>query len=616
MNKKQKRLLYRIIVSVVFFAAAMIFRFEKEIELILFLVSYLAVGGSILLKAAKNIYYGQVFNENLLMAIASVGAFIIGEYPEGAAVMLFYQVGELFEKIALDRSRKSIKALMNIRPDYANIEKDGQIIEVSPEEVKVGDTILVKAGEKVPLDGIVEKGASTLDTSSLTGESVPKDALEGDAVLSGCINISRPLYIKVSRPFEESTVAKILELVEKSEEKKARAENFITRFAKYYTPAVVSAALLLAVVPPLVANGDWNDWVYRALAFLVTSCPCALVISIPLSFFGGIGGASRNGILIKGGNFIEALSKADIVVFDKTGTLTKGVFKVSGIYAQNIESADLLEIAALAECYSNHPISQSLKAAYGKPVDTTRVANAEETAGFGVLAEVDGKTVLAGNEKLMRKYGIAFRQPQNVGTAVHVARDGVYLGYIVIADEVKPDSAETIRALKANGIRKTVMLTGDVKEAGDYYANLLGMDEVYSGLLPAGKVEQVEKLLEEKEKNKTLVFVGDGMNDTPVLTRADVGIAMGGLGTDAAIEAADVVLMDDQPKKVLSAIQLSRKTMRIVKENILFALGVKLLVLLLAGVGVADMWEAVFADVGVSIIAILNALRALKISKR
>ncbi|HOJ47473.1 MAG TPA: heavy metal translocating P-type ATPase [Bacillota bacterium] len=616
MNKKQKRLLYRIIVSAVFFAAAMIFRFEKEIELILFLVSYLAVGGSILLKAAKNIYYGQVFNENLLMAIASVGAFIIGEYPEGAAVMLFYQVGELFEKIALDRSRKSIKALMNIRPDYANIEKDGQIIEVSPEEVKVGDTILVKAGEKVPLDGIVEKGASTLDTSSLTGESVPKDALEGDAVLSGCINISRPLYIKVTRPFEESTVAKILELVEKSEEKKARAENFITRFAKYYTPAVVSAALLLAVVPPLVANGDWNDWVYRALAFLVTSCPCALVISIPLSFFGGIGGASRNGILIKGGNFIEALSKADIVVFDKTGTLTKGVFKVSGIYAQNIESADLLEIAALAECYSNHPISQSLKAAYGKPVDTTRVANAEETAGFGVLAEVDGKTVLAGNEKLMRKYGIAFRQPQNVGTAVHVARDGVYLGYIVIADEVKPDSAETIRALKANGIRKTVMLTGDVKEAGDYYANLLGMDEVYSGLLPAGKVEQVEKLLEEKEKNKTLVFVGDGMNDTPVLTRADVGIAMGGLGTDAAIEAADVVLMDDQPKKVLSAIQLSRKTMRIVKENILFALGVKLLVLLLAGVGVADMWEAVFADVGVSIIAILNALRALKISKR
>lgn len=616
MNKKQKRLLYRIIVSAVFFAAAMIFRFEKEIELILFLVSYLAVGGSILLKAAKNIYYGQVFNENLLMAIASVGAFIIGEYPEGAAVMLFYQVGELFEKIALDRSRKSIKALMSIRPDYANIEKDGQIIEVSPEEVKVGDTILVKAGEKVPLDGIVEKGASTLDTSSLTGESVPKDALEGDAVLSGCINISRPLYIKVTRPFEESTVAKILELVEKSEEKKARAENFITRFAKYYTPAVVSAALLLAVVPPLVANGDWNDWVYRALAFLVTSCPCALVISIPLSFFGGIGGASRNGILIKGGNFIEALSKADIVVFDKTGTLTKGVFKVSGIYAQNIESADLLEIAALAECYSNHPISQSLKAAYGKPVDTTRVANAEETAGFGVLAEVDGKTVLAGNEKLMRKYGIAFRQPQNVGTAVHVARDGVYLGYIVIADEVKPDSAETIRALKANGIRKTVMLTGDVKEAGDYYANLLGMDEVYSGLLPAGKVEQVEKLLEEKEKNKTLVFVGDGMNDTPVLTRADVGIAMGGLGTDAAIEAADVVLMDDQPKKVLSAIQLSRKTMRIVKENILFALGVKLLVLLLAGVGVADMWEAVFADVGVSIIAILNALRALKISKR
>jgi len=616
MNKKQKRLLYRIIVSAVFFAAAMIFRFEKEIELILFLVSYLAVGGSILLKAAKNIYYGQVFNENLLMAIASVGAFIIGEYPEGAAVMLFYQVGELFEKIALDRSRKSIKALMNIRPDYANIEKDGQIIEVSPEEVKVGDTILVKAGEKVPLDGIVEKGASTLDTSSLTGESVPKDALEGDAVLSGCINISRPLYIKVTRPFEESTVAKILELVEKSEEKKARAENFITRFAKYYTPAVVSAALLLAVVPPLVANGDWNDWVYRALAFLVTSCPCALVISIPLSFFGGIGGASRNGILIKGGNFIEALSKADIVVFDKTGTLTKGVFKVSGIYAQNIESADLLEIAALAECYSNHPISQSLKAAYGKPVDTTRVANAEETAGFGVLAEVDGKTVLAGNEKLMRKYGIAFRQPQNVGTAVHVARDGVYLGYIVIADEVKPDSAETIRALKANGIRKTVMLTGDVKEAGVYYANLLGMDEVYSGLLPAGKVEQVEKLLEEKEKNKTLVFVGDGMNDTPVLTRADVGIAMGGLGTDAAIEAADVVLMDDQPKKVLSAIQLSRKTMRIVKENILFALGVKLLVLLLAGVGVADMWEAVFADVGVSIIAILNALRALKISKR
>lgn len=616
MSKKQKRLLYRIIFSAVFFAAALIFKFNNAVELVLFLISYLAVGGSILLKAAKNIYYGQIFNENLLMAIASVGAFIIGEYPEGTAVMLFYQVGELFEKIALDRSRKSIAALMDIRPDYANIEKDGQIMQVSPEEVKVGDIILVKAGEKVPLDGVIEKGNSTLDTSSLTGESLPKDVLEGDAVLSGCINISRPLYIRVTRPFEESTVAKILELVEKSEEKKARTENFITRFAKYYTPAVVTAALLLAVIPPLVANGDWNDWIYRALAFLVTSCPCALVISIPLSFFGGIGGASRNGILIKGGNFIEALSKADIVVFDKTGTLTKGSFKVSEINARNGDSAQLLELAALAECYSNHPISLSLKAAYGKPIDTARIANSEEIAGYGVIAEIDGKTVLAGSEKLMKKHNIAFRPTRNIGTVVHVARDGEYLGSIVIADEVKPYAAETVGALKANGIRKTVMLTGDVREAGDYYANLIGVDEVYSGLLPAGKVEQVEKLLAEKDKNKSLVFVGDGMNDTPVLTRADVGIAMGGLGTDAAIEAADIVLMDDQPKKVLSAIKLSRKTMRIARQNIIFALGIKLLVLLLAGIGVADMWEAVFADVGVSVIAILNALRALKKSKR
>lgn len=616
MSKKQKRLLYRIIFSAVFFAAALIFKFNNAVELVLFLISYLAVGGSILLKAAKNIYYGQIFNENLLMAIASVGAFIIGEYPEGTAVMLFYQVGELFEKIALDRSRKSIAALMDIRPDYANIEKDGQIMQVSPEEVKVGDIILVKAGEKVPLDGVIEKGNSTLDTSSLTGESLPKDVLEGDAVLSGCINISRPLYIRVTRPFEESTVARILELVEKSEEKKARTENFITRFAKYYTPAVVTAALLLAVIPPLVANGDWNDWIYRALAFLVTSCPCALVISIPLSFFGGIGGASRNGILIKGGNFIEALSKADIVVFDKTGTLTKGSFKVSEINARNGDSAQLLELAALAECYSNHPISLSLKAAYGKPIDTARIANSEEIAGYGVIAEIDGKTVLAGSEKLMKKHNIAFRPTRNIGTVVHVARDGEYLGSIVIADEVKPYAAETVGALKANGIRKTVMLTGDVREAGDYYANLIGVDEVYSGLLPAGKVEQVEKLLAEKDKNKSLVFVGDGMNDTPVLTRADVGIAMGGLGTDAAIEAADIVLMDDQPKKVLSAIKLSRKTMRIARQNIIFALGIKLLVLLLAGIGVADMWEAVFADVGVSVIAILNALRALKKSKR
>ncbi len=613
MSKKHKKLLYRIICSAVLFAAAMIIPLKNEYELILFLASYLAVGESVLLKAAKNIYHRQVFNENLLMSIASIGAFVVGEYPEGVAVMLFYQVGELFEKIALERSRKSIMALMDIRPDYANIEKDGQVIQVSPDEVKIGDTILVKAGEKIPLDGMVEKGSSTLDTSSLTGESVPKDVLEGDPVLSGCINISRPLYIKVNRLFGESTVSKILELVENSEAKKATTENFITRFAKYYTPAVVTAALLLAVIPPLFANGNWNEWIYRALAFLVTSCPCALVISVPLSFFGGIGGASKNGILIKGGNFIEALSKVDTVVFDKTGTLTKGNFKVSGIYPQNMEASRLLELAALAESYSDHPISLSLKAEYGHPIDNTRIANSEEIAGYGVQAEVDGMVVLAGNEKLMKKHGIAFKQPQNIGTTVHVACDGVYAGYIVIADEVKPDSAEAISVLKANGVRKTVMLTGDVKETGDYYAKMLGIDEVYSGLLPAGKVEQVEKLLAVKDKNKTLVFVGDGMNDTPVLTRADVGIAMGGLGTDAAIEAADIVLMDDKPKKIVTAVQISRKTMGIIKQNIVFALGVKLLVLLFAGIGAADMWEAVFADVGVSMIAILNALRALKI---
>ncbi|HAN20143.1 MAG: cadmium-translocating P-type ATPase [Clostridiales bacterium GWF2_36_10] len=612
MNKKHKRLLYKIIISALFFLTALLIPATGYKEFALFLLPYFIIGGNVLWKAVKNIFQGQVFNESLLMSIATIGAFSIGEYPEGVAVMLFYQVGELFEKLAVERSRKSISSLMDIRPDYANIESEGNLIQVSPFDVKVGDIIVVKAGEKIPLDGVIDSGSSSLNTSSLTGEALPRDVAIGDTVLSGCVNINKPLKIMVTHLFSESTVSKILELVENSEAKKAKAENFITVFARYYTPVVVILAFLVAFIPPLLFGGELSEWINRSLIFLVISCPCALVISVPLSFFGGIGGASKCGILVKGGNFLETLSKADTVVFDKTGTLTKGVFRVSGIFPQNIESDKLLELAALAESYSDHPISISLKKEYNRPIDNSRISETEEISGYGVIASVDGKSVLVGNDKLMISNNITFTSQKNIGTTIHVAADGIYLGYIVISDEIKADSFSAIKMLKEIGIKKTVMLTGDNREVSEYTAKELGIDEFYSGLLPVQKVEKVEELLNDKSRS-SLIFVGDGMNDAPVLTRADIGIAMGGLGTDAAIEAADIVLMDDNPYKIVTAIQISKKTLKIVKQNIVFAIGIKILVMVLGTFGIATMWEAVFADVGVSVIAIINALRALKV---
>ena len=618
MTKKQKKTQRRILTALVLFLALELAEHLAPDALpglawpVLYLIPYGIIGWDVLWRAIRNIKNGQVFDENFLMSVATVGAFGCGEYPEAVAVMLFYQVGELFQSVAVDRSRKSISALMDIRPDYANIEQNGELVQVDPEEVSVGDVIVVKAGERVPLDGTVLEGTSSLDTAALTGESLPRDVQAGDEVVSGCVNLTGVLHVKVNKPFGESTVAKILDLVENSSSKKAKAENFITKFARYYTPAVVFAALALAALPPLLGMGPWLMWVQRALNFLVVSCPCALVISIPLSFFGGIGGASKQGILVKGGNYLEALAQAGIVVFDKTGTLTKGTFEVTAVHPQQVGEGELLELAALAERFSDHPISRSIQAACQSAPDPNRVTDAKEIAGHGVRAVVDGKTVLAGNQKLMDQFHIPFEDAcHHVGTIIHVAVDGVYMGHIVISDQVKEGAKETLRDLKAAGVRKTVMLTGDSQAVGQAVARQLGLDEVHAELLPGDKVDQVERLLQSKGPKEQLVFVGDGINDAPVLSRADIGVAMGAMGSDAAIEAADIVLMDDDLKKLPVAVRIARKTLRIVRENIVFALAVKFLVLILSAVGVANMWWAVFADVGVSVIAILNSMRML-----
>lgn len=582
-------------------------------SLIIFLAAYIVIGGDVVKKAVKNIGQGQIFDENFLMTIATAGAFFVGEYAEAVAVMLFYQVGECFQSYAVNRSRKSIADLMDIRPDYANVIRDGAVAEVGPEEVEIGETILVKPGERIPLDGKVVKGTSSLDTMALTGESLPRDVAEGEDVISGCVNLSGVLEVQVSKEFGESTVAKILDLVENAGSKKSEAEHFITKFARYYTPVVVGLAALLAVVPPLAAGGGWADWIYRALSFLVISCPCALVISIPLSFFGGLGGAGREGILIKGSNYLEALADAEMIVMDKTGTLTKGVFGVRKIVpAEGSTEEEVLETAAYAENYSNHPISRSLVQAYGKEIDDSRIKDVEETAGHGVCVMLDGRRVLAGNDKLMKNRNVEAKLPEEAGTIVHVAKEQKYLGYIVIADEVKEDAKTAVDGFRAVGMKNIVMLTGDRKKTADSIAGELGITEVYAELLPGDKVEQVEKLLASKSEKGRLIFVGDGINDAPVLARADIGVAMGGLGSDAAIEAADVVIMTDEPSKIVKAMQISKKTLGIVKQNIVFAIGVKVLVLLLAAVGIASMWAAVFADVGVAVIAILNAMRAMK----
>ena len=620
MTRKQKKMLVRIAVSAVLLIAAVLVPYQGLWRFALFLPAYFVIGWDVLWRAVRNIAHGQVFDENFLMALATVGAFCTGffgqgEYPEAVFVMLFYQVGELFQSYAVGKSRKSIASLMDIRPDYANVERDGKLLQVDPEEVAVGDTITVKAGEKIPLDGLVLEGSSLVNTSALTGESVPRQVRPGDSVISGCVNQNGLLRVQVTKAFGESTVQKILDLVENASSKKAKAENFITKFARYYTPVVVFCALALAVVPPLFV-GDWTGWVQKALIFLVVSCPCALVISVPLSFFGGIGGASRQGILVKGGNYLEVLADTELVVFDKTGTLTKGVFQVTAIHPEGVSQQELLELAALAESYSDHPISRSLKEAWGKALDTARVGQVEELSGRGVRAQVDGKEVWAGNGKLMEEIGLAYRPSGQVGTVVHVAAEGRYLGHILIADEVKPDAKEAIAALKAQGVKKTVLLTGDAKDVGEAVAQELGLDEAYTQLLPGDKVERVEALLQETSPKGKLAFVGDGINDAPVLSRADIGIAMGALGSDAAIEAADLVLMDDKPSKIAKAMEISKRTLRIVRQNIVFALAVKLLVLMLTPFGLANLWEAVFADVGVMVLAILNASRALQAGRK
>ena len=620
MTRKQKKMLVRIAVSAVLLIAAVLVPYQGLWRFALFLPAYFVIGWDVLWRAVRNIAHGQVFDENFLMALATVGAFCTGffgqgEYPEAVFVMLFYQVGELFQSYAVGKSRKSIASLMDIRPDYANVERDGKLLQVDPEEVAVGDTITVKAGEKIPLDGLVVEGSSLVNTSALTGESVPRQVRPGDSVISGCVNQNGLLRVQVTKAFGESTVQKILDLVENASSKKAKAENFITKFARYYTPVVVFCALALAVVPPLFV-GNWTGWVQKALIFLVVSCPCALVISVPLSFFGGIGGASRQGILVKGGNYLEVLADTELVVFDKTGTLTKGVFQVTAIHPEGVSQQELLELAALAESYSDHPISRSLKEAWGKALDTARVGQVEELSGRGVRAQVDGKEVWAGNGKLMEEIGLAYRPSGQVGTVVHVAAEGRYLGYILIADEVKPDAKEAIAALKAQGVKKTVLLTGDAKDVGEAVAQELGLDEAYTQLLPGDKVERVEALLQETSPKGKLAFVGDGINDAPVLSRADIGIAMGALGSDAAIEAADLVLMDDKPSKIAKAMEISKRTLRIVRQNIVFALAVKLLVLMLTPFGLANLWEAVFADVGVMVLAILNASRALQVGRK
>lgn len=608
----QKKQLIRIISAAVFFIAGIITKqFSENIAFVLFLVSILICGADVLINAVSNIFKGHFFDENFLMSIAAVGAFIIGECPEGAAVMLFYQVGELFQDYAVNKSRKSVASLMDIRPDFANVKRGDEITQEDPYDVKVGDTIVIKPGERVPLDAVIVKGSTALDTSSLTGESLPSEKRAGDEILSGSINLSGLIEAEVTKEFEQSTVSKILDLVENAADNKATSESFITKFAKYYTPAVVVAALLLAFIPPIFTGfDDLTKWVYRALAFLVTSCPCALVISVPISFFGGIGAASKNGVLIKGSNHLEDLAKAKTVVFDKTGTLTKGVFKVSRLVPYNGSESELLETAAYAESNSNHPISVSVTKAYGKEIDKSRITDCEEKAGHGVIVTLDGKRCAAGNSKLMRAFGIQADENAS-GTAVHVSRDGEYLGYLLIEDEIKPDAKTAIEKLKTLGIRKTVMLTGDSKAIAEKVAKQVGIDEVHAELLPADKVEITERMIRAEKKNEKLVFIGDGINDAPVLTLSDIGIAMGGVGSDAAIEASDIVIMTDEPSKLASAMRISAKTLRIVKQNIYFALFVKFAVLLLVALGMVHMWAAVFADVGVSVIAILNALRVL-----
>ena len=605
--------LRKIIIAVILFIIAVVVPFANEwINKAIFIVSYLIVGLEVIKEALEHLFKGKLFDENFLMAIATIGAFGVGEFPEAVCVMLFYQIGELFQNYAVDKSRKSIASLMDIRPDFANIKIGDKIEKVSPEEVKIGDIIVVKPGERIPLDGTVIEGKSMIDTSSLTGESVPRNVSINDEVLSGCINQNGLLTIKVNKEFGESTVNKILDLVENASSKKSKSENFITKFAKYYTPIVVIIAVILAIVPPLVLkDANFTDWLYRALTFLVVSCPCALVISIPLGFFGGIGGASKMGILVKGSNYLEALANTELVVFDKTGTLTEGIFEVQKVKCEGISKEDLLRYTAYAENHSTHPIATSVKKAYGKEINVTNISKVEEISGFGVIANVDGKDILVGNEKLMKEKNIQYTKCNEIGTILYVAIENKFAGYIVISDKVKKDSVKAIRNLKNMNIKKTVMLTGDKKEVGENIAERLRIDEVYTELLPDGKVKKVEELLKEKDAKAKLAFVGDGINDAPVLAISDIGIAMGGLGSDAAIEAADVVIMTDEPSKLVDAIKISKKTMRIVKENIIFAIGIKIAVLILSAFGLSTMWEAVFADVGVSIIAIINALRAL-----
>lgn len=610
-----RKQLWRIIIAGILFIITTIIDFGNEwLKLVLFVLSYVIVGWDIVRNALVNIVRGKVFDENFLMTVATIGAFLIGAYPEAVIVMLFYQIGELFQSYAVDKSRKSIASLMNIRPDYANLKKGDDLVKVDPDEVQVGDIIVIKAGEKIPLDGVVISGSSMVDTSALTGESLPREVSAGDEILSGCININGVITAKVTKEYEESTVSKILDLVENASSKKSQSERFITRFARYYTPIVVIIAAFLAIVPPLlIRDASFNDWIYRALSFLVVSCPCALVLSIPLSFFGGIGGASRKGILVKGSNYLEALAQTEIMVFDKTGTLTKGVFKVQEIQPEGISKEELLELAAHAESYSNHPISTSLKQAYGKEIDNSRISDVEEIPGHGVKATVDGKIVLAGNEKLMKKMDIAYYTGEMDGTVVHVAVDNEYAGYITIADEIKEDSPKAIKDLRSANIKQMVMLTGDSASAASKVAQELGLNRVYAELLPEGKVEKLEELFSHKSPKGKLAFVGDGINDAPVLARADIGIAMGGLGSDAAIEAADIVIMTDEPSKIATAMKISKKTLKIAYQNIIFAIGVKVAVLILSALGITSMWAAIFADVGVTIIAILNSFRALNV---
>jgi len=637
-NKKQRKMLIRIVISALLMAAFMLFPVSNSyLEFALYMAAYLIIGYDILLKAWKGVLNKQVFDENFLMAVATVGALAIaiyerlsfagasaghgeGGYTEAVAVMLFYQIGEWFQSYAVGKSRRNISELMDIRPDYANIEKDGELEKIDPDEVEIGNVIVVKPGEKIPIDGVIVEGTSTLNTSALTGESLPRDAKAGDEVISGCINMTGLLRIRTTKEFGESTVSKILDLVENSSSKKSRSENFISKFARYYTPAVCYSALALALLPPIVRmvmgiSPAWGDWIYRALTFLVISCPCALVISIPLSFFAGIGGASNAGVLVKGSNYLETLSQTKYVVFDKTGTMTQGVFEVAGVHHNSVEKEKLLEYAALAESYSSHPISKSLQKAYGKVIDQSRVSDVEEISGNGVTAKVDGVSVAAGNAKLMKRMGVEYKDCHSVGTVVHMAIDGVYAGHILISDIIKPHAKDAIKELKKAGVTKTVMLTGDAKNVGEQVAKELGIGEVYTELLPADKVSLVEKLLEQKSGKEKLAFVGDGINDAPVLSRADIGIAMGALGSDAAIEAADIILMDDDPLKIAKAIKISRKCLRIVYENIIFAIGIKLICLILGALGIANMWLAIFADVGVMVIAVLNAIRALFVKK-